>query len=194
MPTTPYAVQALQLGKQPHRATPLRDRRKSGRQARETPRDALRELSRLLAGNSRRISASPQVQPASAGRRKSKAWDDVDEGPEVAPPRLSLAIEDEDSFHEKPPRLSELPDSPEEDKENYTIQSVEAARDKRSSQVFDRESFGTTRASEIFGQLGDIEQSDREDLDQESHRGTPTNGVADDVTDIDDFTKHTFAE
>ena len=41
-PATPYAIRALQQ----RRATPGRDRRKSGRTQRETPRDALRNLSR----------------------------------------------------------------------------------------------------------------------------------------------------
>ena len=41
-PATPHAIRALQQ----RRATPGRDRRKSGRMQRETPRDALRNLSK----------------------------------------------------------------------------------------------------------------------------------------------------
>lgn len=47
VPTTPHAIRALQ---QRHAAanTPARNRRRSGRAERESPRDALRQLSRSM--------------------------------------------------------------------------------------------------------------------------------------------------
>ena len=43
-PTTPHAIRAMQQ----RRATPGRDRRKSGRLQRETPRDILRNLGKRM--------------------------------------------------------------------------------------------------------------------------------------------------
>ncbi|KAF2103957.1 hypothetical protein NA57DRAFT_50812 [Rhizodiscina lignyota] len=193
-PTTPHALRALQQRK--NAATPARNRRRSGRQQRETPRDALRELSKVLARNTQPIAPSPQVTVPTP--RKSKALDDFDVGPEVLPPRLSLplgALEDDDSFHAAPPRLSEVDL---EDKENYTTHSVEAGRDRG---LLHRDSFGSVRASELFSEkLGDLSQlgNDGDDSGDHGHYESEEEDL-EDVEDgisglIDEVTRRTLAD
>jgi histone H3/H4 len=74
---------------------------------RETPRDDLRALSKVLAKKTQPIDASPQV---TENRRHSRsAIQDVDDSPALdRAPRLSMPLNDldDDSFHEAPPRLS----------------------------------------------------------------------------------------
>ncbi|KAL3483652.1 centromere kinetochore component CENP-T-domain-containing protein [Aspergillus germanicus] len=118
-PSTPYGLRAMQ-----RRAanTPGRDRRKSGRGQRETVFDVLRNLSKALAPNSQPIRSSPQPppepepeseideideldnEPALERPRLSLPLDEVEEdddegSPEIRPPRMSLALEDEDMTH-----------------------------------------------------------------------------------------------
>ncbi|KAK7738993.1 hypothetical protein SLS53_005889 [Cytospora paraplurivora] len=124
--------------------TPGRNRRRSMRDQRETPRDILRALSRTLAPKSKAIltssSSSPEdsntTNPRTRGRSKSKSRkgpitipedpDDSDEFP-IDRPRLSLPIDEDDASDDdlpRPPRMSVLEDL----EDNYTMQSIEMAR------------------------------------------------------------------
>lgn len=125
--------------------TPGKDRRKSGRHQRETPRDALRALSRALAPKTLPTVQTPE---SSTHFRRSDIIDDLDDDV-LRAPRLSLAIdeEDEDDSLLLPPTLAGLED------EDITIHSVEMPRRAISEQILDRvsrSSFGSTRASAPF--------------------------------------------
>ncbi|CAG8982955.1 hypothetical protein HYALB_00003533 [Hymenoscyphus albidus] len=136
--------------------TPGKDRRKSGRQQRETPRDTLRTLSRLLAPKTQPLVQTP---PPAKPPRKSYALpefdDDDDDGFELKRPRLSLPIgeetdedDDEDESLLLPPRSAGLED------EDFTVQSVELGRRARNEQPLSRlsrGSFGNIRMSDRFG-------------------------------------------
>ncbi|KAF1934397.1 uncharacterized protein M421DRAFT_415429 [Didymella exigua CBS 183.55] len=127
-PTTPHAIRALRERANAAR-TPGNNRRRSGRFQRETPRDLLRNLSRALARDSRPVEPEPQTLPR---RTRHSALDlpDVVESPDIAAPRLSMPLEDmydDDSFHERPPRQSLLPELP-EDVDGATVQSLEFGR------------------------------------------------------------------
>ncbi|KAK8000047.1 centromere kinetochore component CENP-T-domain-containing protein [Apiospora arundinis] len=110
--------------------TPGKERRRSIRDQRETPRDPLRALSRLLAPSSQAIhsSSSPSDSgansslPVVAEEDESHDFDDDSDDFMIERPRLSLNLrEDDDEDSElKPPRLSGL--------EDYTAQSIEMPR------------------------------------------------------------------
>jgi hypothetical protein len=91
---------------------------------RETPRDDLRKLSRLMAKHSKPLEPSPQVEVSKKPIRSSFLEEEHDEN--EAPPRLSMPLneEDEDSWHEAPPRLS----LPLDGDETQTVRSVEDGR------------------------------------------------------------------
>lgn len=99
-----------------------------------------------------------------------------------------MPLEDDDSFHEKPPRLSEIPA---DDKENYTLQSIEDARDRLASRRFDRESFGTLNATELFGIIGDGKMGEEEDEEESDQGEEDQEGM---TTMLDEITKRTLAE
>ncbi|KAF1947230.1 hypothetical protein EJ02DRAFT_430058 [Clathrospora elynae] len=158
-PTTPHAIRALRERANAAR-TPGINRRRSGRVQRETPRDILRDLSKALARNTRPVEPSPQVLPQ---RTRHSALDlpDIDDGPHLAAPRLSMPLEnmydDDDSFHSAPPRQSLLPDLP-DDVDGGTVQSLEFGR--RAISEDPRFMFGG-RHSERFGdfsELGAVEE------------------------------------
>ncbi len=92
---------------------------------RETPREDLRKLSRLMAKHSKPLEPSPQVEVLKKPIRRSFPEADEDEENEP-PPRLSIPLneQDEDSWHEAPPRLS----LPLDGDETQTVRSVEGAR------------------------------------------------------------------
>ncbi|KAF2265398.1 hypothetical protein CC78DRAFT_532469 [Lojkania enalia] len=126
-PTTPHAIRALRERANAAR-TPGAHRRRSGRIQRETPRDILRDLSRVLAPTTRPIKSSPQVQDS----RRQSALDlpDVEDDPEPAAPRLSMPLDDmydDNSFDEAPPRQSLLPEFL-DDVDTETIHSLEFGR------------------------------------------------------------------
>ncbi|KAK8016288.1 hypothetical protein PG993_014477 [Apiospora rasikravindrae] len=112
--------------------TPGKERRRSIRDQRETPRDPLRALSRLLAPSSQAIhsSSSPSDSgannsslPVVAEEDESHNFDDDSDDFMIERPRLSLNLreDDDDEYSElKPPRLSGL--------EDYTAQSIELPR------------------------------------------------------------------
>lgn len=154
--------------------TPGRNRRRSMRDQRETPRDILRALSKTLAGKSKVISStssssSPGDDAAVAsskgqrshnrsGRRKRgqvvipEDPDDSDEFP-IDRPRFSLPIdEDADSDGElpRPPRSSGLEDM----EDNYTMQSIEGPR---------RATIGNQSRFSMRTSMGDLGSDDGED-------------------------------
>jgi len=132
--------------------TPGKDRRRSGRQQRETPRDDLRALSRLLAPKSQPVVQTPQ-DPAVPPRRID---DDLDDGPDPVRPRLSLPLGEDDDDDDSlllPPRSAGLED------ENFTAQSIELPRRALSEQPpgrLSRGSFGSIRMSDQFADLNEI--------------------------------------
>ncbi|QDS68070.1 hypothetical protein FKW77_009887 [Venturia effusa] len=139
-PTTPHAIRALQQRRNAA-LTPGGNRRRSGWVQRETPRDDLRQLSRVLAKTSKPAQPSPAQ---SAPRRHSRSiLDDQDElSPVDRPPRLSMALGDldDDSFHENPPRSSHNWDQDEDTFENPR-RALNNARDRRSLGGFGELSF-----------------------------------------------------
>jgi hypothetical protein len=82
--------------------------------------------------------------------------DDLDVGPELPAPRLSLPLDDDDddSFQLHPPQLS----TPFEE-ENYTQQSVELPRrvnPEQNRNRLSRGSFGSIRASDRFADINEL--------------------------------------
>lgn len=82
-----------------------------------------------LARDSRPVEPEPQTLPR---RSRHSALDlpDVVDSPDIAAPRLSMPLEDmydDDSFHERPPRQSLLPELP-DDVDEGTVQSLEFGR------------------------------------------------------------------
>jgi hypothetical protein len=136
--------------------TPGKDRRRSGRQQRETPRDALRALSRLMAPKSQLIVPTPQGPNAPNVKLPITDQDDWEDGPDPERPRLSLPLgddEDEDDSLLLPPRSAGL------ENENFTVQSIELGRRAHSEQPLSRHSrgsFGSIRMSDAFADLNDL--------------------------------------
>jgi hypothetical protein len=134
--------------------TPGKDRRRSGRQQRETPRETLRALSRLLAPKTKPTIPTPENPKAVTGRFGKD--DFLDDGPVPERPRLSLPIgEDDDDDDDSlllPPRSAGL------ENENFTVQSIELPRRAVSELPpgrLSRGSFGSVRMSDQFGDLND---------------------------------------
>jgi histone H3/H4 len=114
----------------------------------------LRDLSRALARDSRPVEPSPQVDRR---RTRHSALDlpDVEDGPDPAAPRLSMALGDmydDDSIHEHPPRRSLLPELP-EDVDGNTVQSLEFGRRAISE---DPRFLFPGRMSERFADLSEL--------------------------------------
>jgi hypothetical protein len=135
--------------------TPGRNRRRSLREQRETPRDILRNLSRALAPRTELIpsSSSPGIAPPSASTRLD---DDEDYDLPIDRPKLTLPIDIDDDSDLQPPRSSGLED------ENYTMQSVEIPRRAVSEQPLSRlsrGSFGSIRVSDYFN-VNDLRSDD----------------------------------
>ncbi|KAM0150516.1 hypothetical protein ACHAQE_008425 [Botrytis cinerea] len=141
--------------------TPGKDRRRSGRQQRETPRDVLRLLSRTLAPQTRPTIPSPQRAPNNSRRQTLLLDDDFDDGPNLVPPRLSIPLDDDNDEDDNEddeslllPSLAALED------ENLTTRSIELSRravTERPSRMFSRSSFGSVRGSDHFGNLDEAE-------------------------------------
>lgn len=135
--------------------TPGKERRRSGIQKRETPRDTLRALSRILAPKSQAIVPTPQGSRGLNVNFRLPEEDDLDDGIELERPRLSLAIDDDDDDDSLllPPQSAGLED------ENFTVQSVELGRRAVSEQPlrrFPRGSFGSVRLSDQFADLNQL--------------------------------------
>ncbi|KAI9645314.1 hypothetical protein NHQ30_006050 [Ciborinia camelliae] len=141
--------------------TPGKDRRRSGRQQRETPRDILRLLSRTLAPRTRPTVPSPQRELSNTRRQTLLLDDDFDDDPNLVPPRLSIPLDDENEDDDNEddeslllPSLAVLED------ENLTSRSIELPRRAVSEQpnrLFPRGSFGSIRGSDRFGNLNEEE-------------------------------------
>ncbi|PBP17540.1 hypothetical protein BUE80_DR011526 [Diplocarpon rosae] len=135
--------------------TPGKDRRRSGLQQRETPRDTLRQLSRILAPKTLPTVPTPQEQNDDPKRIAEE--DDDEDGTALPRPRFSLPGFDEDEDDEDdslllPPHSAGLED------ENFTVQSIEMARRAVSELPpgrLSRGSFGSTRMSDVFADLND---------------------------------------
>ncbi|KAI2472313.1 hypothetical protein F4781DRAFT_10834 [Annulohypoxylon bovei var. microspora] len=155
-PNTPHARAAIRAIDQRRAAlfTPGRvGRRRSlaRERERETPRDLLRNLSRVLAPTSTAVSSSSSSPGPNANNESSLQTlmeeDDDDEFP-IERPRFSLPLDqDEDDSELKPPRSSILED------DNYTVQSIELPRRAWTEAPLgrDRGSFGSVRMSDFLG-------------------------------------------
>jgi histone H3/H4 len=124
---------------------------------RDTPRDDLRQLSRALAVHSTRVPSSPRT--GESKRRVSRAASFIEQegSPALEPPRMSLPrgqmADDDDSFHEAPPRLSVPLDE-------YEVEG------SRRQWRRDRESFGNIRLSDFHDAVADIiDETENEDDD-----------------------------
>ncbi|KAI1804779.1 centromere kinetochore component CENP-T-domain-containing protein [Daldinia bambusicola] len=162
-PTTPHARAAIRAIDQRRAAlfTPGRvGRRRSvaRERERETPRDLLRNLSRVLAPTSTVVSSSSSSSPhrgnESTLQTLLEEGDDDDDFP-IERPRFSLPLDrdDDDDSELKPPRSSILDD------ENYTVQSIELPRRAWTEAPLgrlDRSSLGSVRMSDFAGpEIGD---------------------------------------
>ncbi|KFX88679.1 hypothetical protein O988_08945 [Pseudogymnoascus sp. VKM F-3808] len=130
--------------------TPGKDRRRSGLQKRETPRDILRQLSKVLAPGTNPVNALPEMREAAEPRLPFTRLNDLDEEPAPTRPRLSMAIgdEDEDDSLLLPPHSDALLDE-----DNMTLRSVELPRRAVSEQPggrLSRGSFGSIRYSDQY--------------------------------------------
>lgn len=166
-PNTPHARAAIRALNQRRTAlfTPGRvGRRRSlaRERERETPRDLLRNLSRVLAPTSQALSSSssdPADNNDSTLQTLPEEGDDDDDFP-IERPRFSLPLDrdDDDDSELKPPRSSILDD------ENYTVQSIELPRRAWSENPLgrlDRGSFGSVRMSDFAGpEIGDDDDND----------------------------------
>ncbi|KAF2838997.1 hypothetical protein M501DRAFT_1003529 [Patellaria atrata CBS 101060] len=141
-PTTPHAIRALQQRRNTALMPGGHGRRRSGQARRETPRDALRQLSRILVEKTG-TTPGPEEVPQSHQTSKRELGDEEDEGPDPQRPRLSMPLghllDDEDSFHERPPRLSALSNS---NLEENTGRSIEGARRNSSEPLTGDASMG----------------------------------------------------
>lgn len=169
-PNTPHARAAIRAIDQRRAAlfTPGRvGRRRSiaRERERETPRDLLRNLSRVLAPTSTAVSSSSSSPGPNANNDSTLQTlmeeDDDDDFP-IERPRFSLPLDrdDEDDSELKPPRSSILED------ENYTVQSIELPRRAWSEAPLsrlDRGSYGSVRMSDFVGP--EIGEDDGDDND-----------------------------
>ncbi|KAK3172776.1 hypothetical protein OEA41_006101 [Lepraria neglecta] len=179
-PTTPHAIRALRQ----RRATPGRDRRKSGRLQRETPRDVLRNLSKVLAPTSQLIKPSPLPPTNEPKQTQNDGFKDDQDLPR---PRFSIAIDDvtgdDDSFQERPPRLSMPLDDGQQ-----TGRSIEIARrtvNEPPPGRLSRGSFGSNRASDRFGNISELGYDDASNLGIDDSIVPPA--LDDDADELGDF-------
>ncbi|KAG9243565.1 centromere kinetochore component CENP-T-domain-containing protein [Calycina marina] len=134
--------------------TPGKDRRRSGRQQRESPRDALRVLSRLLAPKTQPVIPTPPARLVTDMKRRKYPDDDLDDDAAPERPRLSMPLEDsdEDDSLLLPPRSAGV------ENEDYTGYSIEIPRRAVSEQApgrYSRGSFGSVRLSDQFANLNE---------------------------------------
>lgn len=151
--TTPHGRAAIRALDSRRAAifTPHRDRRRSLRAQRETPRDDLRGLSRLLAKESRPVasSSSPRTAVKSESAASVVLWEDEDDDERpLRAPRLSLPIDvdDDDDSYLRPHRSAGLED------DNFTMQSIEMPRRALSEQAPNRLSLASVRVSDFHAE------------------------------------------
>lgn len=143
--------------------TPHRARRQSVREARDSPRDFLLSLGKVLAKTTEPIatsSSSPRDDTHETGASSGSddahettlgplgmSYDDDDDADLPKRPRLSLPIDedDEDDSDDLMPHRSVVIDD-----ENFTMQSIEMPRRAYSEQPNGRMSMNSTRMSDFF--------------------------------------------
>jgi hypothetical protein len=108
--------------------------------------------------------AAPRETAAStedAQLAQNPALEDIDDGPDPQAPRLSIALDEDedDSFHVRPPRLSQL-----EDLGSFTSRPLERGRRAYSEDPRERLSTGR-RLSERFNDLNEFEMGEETDYD-----------------------------
>ncbi|KAL4885024.1 centromere kinetochore component CENP-T-domain-containing protein [Aspergillus karnatakaensis] len=156
-PSTPYGVRAMQ-----RRAanTPGRDRRKSRGGQRETVFDVLRNLSKALAPESQPIRSSPQPPPEPEPESDIDEIDELDNEPAPEKPRLSLPLEevdeddDEESPQIRPPRMSIALED--DDMTHTSVEYPRRAAVDRDRARLSMMSYGA-RLSENFGDATGLE-------------------------------------
>ena len=163
---------------QQRRATPGRDRRKSGRLQRETPRDILRKLGKrmlLIANNpstrmanfcrnavlapaTQVITPSPPPLQPQPKKPERAYYDELDEDQDLLEPRFSIAIdnenEEDDSFHDAPPRLSMPLDDGDQTGGSFEI-ARKATNEQRLGRL-SRGSFGSVQTTDRFGNISEL--------------------------------------
>ncbi|KAK3996498.1 centromere protein T [Cladorrhinum sp. PSN332] len=165
--------------------TPHRARRKSVREARDSPRDFLLSLGKVLAKTSEPI----QTSSSSPGDGSTgQAAEDDDDGPEATLGPMGMDYDDDDEELPKRPRLS-LPIGEDDeddsddlvphrsiimDDENFTMQSIEMPRRAYSEQPGGRLSMNSPRMSDFFN-TNDMLHS--EEAGQESGFFPPINVI-----------------
>lgn len=197
-PNTPHARAASRAIDQRRAAlfTPGRvgRRRSQAREReRETPRDLLRNLSRVLAPTSTAISSSSSSPGPGGGNANNDSTllqtlleeegDDDDDFP-IERPRFSLPLDRDDDDEDselKPPRSSILDD------ENFTVQSIELPRRAWSEAPLgrlDRGSFGSVRMSDFIGPEIGEDNGDDNDIGIDSGFFPPP-ALGDDTAGLD---------
>lgn len=149
MPTTPHgraAMREIELRRQAIN-TPGRERRRSGRVQRDSPRDLLRALSRVLAPTSKPVERTPQLPSVVRSRLNDMEDDPL---PPRPGPSMPLGDEEDDSLLLPPQSDGLLMDD-----DNLTTRSVEMPR-RAVSEIpggrLSRGSFGSVRISDEFDQ------------------------------------------
>ncbi|KAK4229960.1 centromere kinetochore component CENP-T-domain-containing protein [Podospora fimiseda] len=174
--------------------TPHRARRRSVREARDSPRDFLLSLGKVLAKTSEPIETSSS-SPGD-GSTGYGADDDDDDGPETTLGPMGMDYDDDDEELPKRPRLSLPLDGDDEDDsddlvphrsiimedENFTMQSIEMPRRAYSEQPGGRLSMNSPRMSDFFN-TNDMLHS--EDAGQESGFFPPINVMEDENYTMD---------
>ncbi|EAQ89824.1 hypothetical protein CHGG_06443 [Chaetomium globosum CBS 148.51] len=189
-PPTPHARAAFRTIDSRRAAifTPHRTRRKSVREVRDSPRDFLLSLGRVLARTTEVITTSSSPSEEDRGPSSDAGNDttlgsisgvDYDDDDEELPkrPRLSLPIgdEDDDDSDDIQPHRSVVFD----DDNNFTLQSIEMPRRAISEQPGGRFSMGSTRMSDYFN-MNDMLHS--EDIGVDSGFFPPTAVLDDGIT------------
>ncbi|MCJ1439321.1 hypothetical protein MMC27_008713 [Xylographa pallens] len=177
---TPHAIRALQQRRAAVQ-TPVQGRRRSGRPYRETPRDTLRELSKILSISTNSIATTSQsvYSPGLAAARSERPFSvDEDDKPR---PRLSMPIhefeeDDDDSFRGPRARLSIL-------SEEYpdVERSLEKLRRAFSEQPLSRlsgEALGSILSNDHIIEIGEPEvfatydqNTNSDDISYQGERG-----------------------
>ncbi|MCJ1383256.1 hypothetical protein MMC17_006369 [Xylographa soralifera] len=175
--TTPYAIRALQQRRAAVR-TPAQRRRSSGRQYRETPRDTLRDLSKILSKTTKTIATSSQSihsSVLSVALSERAFSDEEDDKPR---PRLSMPIheleedDDDDRFRAPRTRLS-IHSQEYSDVER----SVEMPRRAFDEQSLSRLSRGSLENIPINDHISEIDEAEIPANDQNINGGDIINQV-----------------
>ena len=176
-PTTPHTIRALQQ----RRATPGEDRRRSGRTKRETPRDALRNLSKILANNSEPTRPSAVSADPDFGSVKQQQPDDFEDEFSPEQPTFSIAVDDdgdESSLLDRP-RLS----MPLEEGEP-TAKSIEMPRRALTGDEQERLSRGSFESRRVSDRMETLEESMVEYSHGDAGEDQQWRDVADEIGDF----------